>query len=125
MNPDNPITPSASYPDDAEVQDLYDRWQSVSRESAHRFNAYNTAHATREAANDTRRILDEAIAARQAALDAYSATDSTHSRAFNAATRAIDARDAAKRENDVARVAYTDAFTAASAARKAHDRATR
>jgi 5-carboxymethyl-2-hydroxymuconate isomerase len=109
-------TPTAT-----EVKRLRDRYDASWKVAAVYFDAYNTAKATAEAASDTGRILDEAIAARQAACDAYRATDSTHSRAFNAATRAIDARDAAKRENDVARVAYTDAFTAVTAARKAHE----
>jgi threonine dehydratase len=113
-------TPTAT-----EVQDFYESWQLSRRESARRFDIYNTAHATREAANDTGRILDEARAALVAALNAYRATDSTHSRAFNVATRAIDARDAANVANSATRVAYTDSFAAVNAARKAHDEATR
>jgi hypothetical protein len=119
MNPDTHI------PTAADVVELYVLWQSSSRESARRFDAYNTAKAIHEAANDTGRILDEAVAARQAATIAYRATDSTHSRAFNAATRAIDARDAANVANSTARNACTDSFAAVVAARKAHDRATR
>jgi hypothetical protein len=101
----------------AEVEALGEVWDKCRTASAAAFRAYNTAKATAEAANDTRRILDEAIAARQAALDAYSVTWSTHDRANKA-------RVVAKRGHDVARAAYNDSCAAVVAARKAHNRAT-
>jgi hypothetical protein len=119
------MTTDNSIPTAADVVELYVLWQSSSRESARRFDAYNTAKATHDAANDTGRILDEAIAARKAALDAYSVTRATHYRANIAAAEAIIARDAANVANSTARNAYRDSIAAGEAAREAHDEATR
>jgi CHASE3 domain sensor protein len=120
MTTDNPITPTAD-----QVQSLYEWWQFANRSAARRFDIYNTAKATHDAANDTGRILDEAIAARKAALDAYSVTRATHYRANIAAAEAIIARDAANVANSTARNAYRDSIAAGEAAREAHDEATR
>jgi IMP cyclohydrolase len=125
MNPDNPITPTASYPTAAEVEWLRQVWLNASVDYASTYDTYNTARAAHEAANDTGRILDEAIAARQVALDAYSVTWATHDRAVNAAAEAIDARVAANVANCATRTAYNDALAAVDAARKAHAEATR
>jgi hypothetical protein len=120
MNPTIAYNPTA-----AEVRGLYESWRASTRESARRFDAYHTAKATAKAANDTGRILDEAIAARQAALNAYSVAWATQNRAYIAAAEAIIARDAANVANAVARVAYRDTLTTADEARRAHDEGTR
>jgi hypothetical protein len=108
------MTTDNSIPDATEVKRLRDRYDASWKVAAVYFDAYNTAKATREAASDTGRILDEAEAARQTALDAYSVTWATHDRANKA-------RVVAKREHDVARVAYNDSCAAVVAARKAHE----
>jgi hypothetical protein len=116
MNPTIAYNPTA-----AEVRGLYESWRASTRESAYRFDAYITAKATAEAASDTRRILDEAEAARGAALHAYSVTGGTQYRANIAAAEAIIARDAANVANSTARNAYRDSIAAGEAARKAHE----
>jgi hypothetical protein len=112
-------------PTAAEVEELRQAWCGASVDYASSFHAYNTAKATHDAANDTGRILDEAEAARGAALDAYSVTRATHYRANIAAAEAIIARDAANVANSTARNAYRDSIAAGEAARKAHVEATR
>jgi hypothetical protein len=101
-------------PTTTEVKRLRDRYDASWKVAAVYFDAYNTAKATHEAANDTRRILDEAEAARQTALDAYSVTWATHDRANKA-------RVVANVANSTARNAYRDSCAAVVAARKAHE----
>jgi hypothetical protein len=119
MNPDNPITPA--YRTAPEVERLFESWQRSNRESARRFDAYNTAKAANEAANDTGRILDEAIDARDAAQAA-------HTKAWLAvqplrvAVAEIRAQlQAAININAEASNTHSAASTAVLAARKAHE----
>jgi hypothetical protein len=76
-------------PTAAEVVKLCAVWQSWNRESLRHFDAYNTAKATRDAATVTRRLLDEAIAVRDAARVARDA-------AYTAVREATDAVSAAR-----------------------------
>jgi hypothetical protein len=108
-------------PTAAEVEALRQRCLDGVATGAARLRHYNTAKAAHEAANDTGRILDEAIAARQVALDAYSVTWSTRHRANVAAAEAIDARYAASAATSAASIVCNDAFAAFAAARKAHE----
>jgi hypothetical protein len=124
MTTDNPITPSAYGPTAAEVAYLYNRWQGSNCESARRFDVYSTAKAAHEAANDTRRILDEAVTARDAAVAVRAAADDAW---FAAGDALIAAKDGDGRAYEARAAAYTtvrDSFAAVSAAREAHRKAT-
>jgi hypothetical protein len=113
MHPDNPITPTGSYPTYAEVEALEQTWIASSALNVKNHNAYIAARKAYNAGPDTQQILDEAKAARDASLDAYSVTWATHD-------RAVKARAVAKKEHDVAHAAYNKLCDAFDAARKAH-----